>query len=137
MSTETTQSRQEAIALFREQGGTLRTSEAQRLGIHPRTLYALRDAGVLEQLSRGLYRLSEMPPLVHPDLVTVALRVPQSVTCLLSALIYHELTTQIPHAVHFCIGGRGGTTESLSFIESMAKQLGQSLPGFTEKLVKA
>jgi predicted transcriptional regulator of viral defense system len=105
MSVGPTESRQQAIELFREQGGTLRTSEALRLGIHPRTLYALRDAGVLEQLSRGLYRLSEMPPLVHPDLVTVALRVPQSVTCLLSALIYHELTTQIPHAVHIALEG--------------------------------
>jgi len=65
--------------LFREQGGILRTSEALRPGIHPCTLYALRDAGVLEQLSRGLYRLAAMPPLVHPDLVTVALKVPQAV----------------------------------------------------------
>ena len=43
----------------------------------------------------------------------------------------------ILHAVHFCIGGRGGTTGPLSFIQSMAQQLGQSQPGFTEKLVEA
>jgi predicted transcriptional regulator of viral defense system len=103
MSVELTESEQKAIELFREQGGTLRTSEALRLGIHPRTLYALRDAGVLEQLSRGLYRLAEMPPLDHPDLVTVSLRVPQAVICLLSALAFHELTTQIPHAVHIAL----------------------------------
>lgn len=52
----------EAIALFRQHGGMLRTSEALRLGIHPRTLYALRDADVLEQLARGLYRLVDLPP---------------------------------------------------------------------------
>lgn len=103
MSVETTKSEQQAIELFREQGGTLRTSQAQRLGIHPRTLYALRDAGLLEQLSRGLYRLADMPPLAHPDLVTVALKVPQAVICLLSALSFHELTTQIPHAVHIAL----------------------------------
>jgi predicted transcriptional regulator of viral defense system len=106
MRAETTESRQKAINLFRERGGTLRTSEALRLGIHPRTLYALRDAGALEQLSRGLYRLSEMPPLAHPDLVTVALKVPQAVICLLSALAFHELTTQIPHAVHIAVESR-------------------------------
>jgi len=105
VSVETTESGQQAIELFREHGGILRTSEALRLGIHPRTLYALRDAGVLEQLSRGLYRLAEMPPLVHPDLVTVALRVPQAVICMLSALAFHELTTQIPHAVHIALEG--------------------------------
>jgi predicted transcriptional regulator of viral defense system len=103
MSVETTGPGQKAIELFREQGGTLRTSEALRQGIHPRTLYALRDAGVLEQLSRGLYRLSEMPPLAHPDLVTVSRRVPRAVICLLSALDFYELTTQIPHAVHIAL----------------------------------
>ena len=106
MSVEKTEPGQQAIELFRERGGTLRASEALHLGIHPRTLYALRDAGVLEQLSRGLYRLSEMPPLVHPDLVIVTLRVPQAVICLLSALAFHELTTQIPHAVHIALEGR-------------------------------
>jgi predicted transcriptional regulator of viral defense system len=106
MGVETTESRQRAIELFREQGGTLRTSEALRLGVHPRTLYALRDAGLLEQLSRGLYRLSEMPPFTHPDLVTVSLRVPQAVICLLSALAFHELTTQIPHTVHIALESR-------------------------------
>lgn len=61
-----------AKVLFRRHGGLLRTSEAIRLGIHPRTLYAMRDEGVLEQLSIGLYRLAELPPLGAPDFVTVA-----------------------------------------------------------------
>ncbi len=94
---------EEAIALFREQGGTLRTSEALRLGIAPRTLYALRDAGMLEQLARGLYRLGDLPPLSHPDLVIVAHKAPRGVVCLVSALAYHELTTQIPHAVDLAL----------------------------------
>lgn len=80
-------------------GGILRTSEALRLGIHPRTLYALRDSGAFQQLSRGLYRLAGLPPLSHPDLVIVALKVPQAVICLVSALAFHGLTTQVPHAV--------------------------------------
>jgi predicted transcriptional regulator of viral defense system len=77
----------------------LSTSAALRLGIHPRTLYALRDRGELEQLSRGLYRLADLPPLGDPDLVTVALKVPKGIICLISALAFHELTTQTPHAV--------------------------------------
>ena len=109
MSVEPTESEQKAIELFREQGGTLRTSEALRLGIHPRTLYALRDTRVLEQICRGLYRLAEMPPFAHPDLVTVSLKVPQAVICLLSALAFHELTTQIPHAVHIALESKAET----------------------------
>ena len=51
----------------------LRTSKAIRLGIHPRTLYALRDAGDIEQVGRGLYRLSTPPPLSSPDLAPIAM----------------------------------------------------------------
>lgn len=80
-------------------GGTVRTAEAVRAGIHPRTLYELRDAGDLEQVSRGVFRLSEQEPLSNPDLVTVALRVPRAVVCLVSALSFHGITTQIPHSV--------------------------------------
>ncbi|MBC8492374.1 MAG: type IV toxin-antitoxin system AbiEi family antitoxin domain-containing protein [Chloroflexi bacterium] len=90
---------QVALDLFRQHGGTLRTAEALRLGIHPRTLYALRDSGALQQLSRGLYRLADLPPLSNPDLVLVARKVPQAVICLISALAFHELTIQVPHAV--------------------------------------
>ena len=92
-----------AIALFRQHGGILRTSEACQMGIHPRTLYAMRDSGLLERLGRGLYRLSDLPPLSNQDLVTVALKVPQAVVCLISALAFHELTTQIPHVVHIAL----------------------------------
>jgi predicted transcriptional regulator of viral defense system len=99
MTMERRKSVQDAIVRFRQHGGTLRTAEALRLGIHPRTLYAMRDSGVLERLSRGLYRLAALPPLSNPDLVTVALKVPQAVVCLVSALAFHELTTQVPHAV--------------------------------------
>ncbi len=84
----------------------MRTAEALRLGIHPRTLYAMRDSGVLERLSRGLYRLADLPPLSNPDLVTIALRIPQAVICLVSALSFHELTTQIPHAVDIALPNR-------------------------------
>ena len=45
-----------------------------------------------------------MPPLGNPDLVAVALRVPDGVLCLLSALAVHEITTQIPHEVYVGLG---------------------------------
>ena len=51
----------------------MRTSEAIRFGILPRTLYAMWDAGALECLSRGLYWIADLPPLGNPDLVAVAL----------------------------------------------------------------
>lgn len=87
----------------RTHGGTVRTSQLQRAGIHPRDVYALRDNGFLEPLARGLYRLAELPPLSNPDLVTVGLKVPEGVICLVSALVFHQLTTQIPHEVSLAV----------------------------------
>ena len=59
----------------------------------------MRDDGTLERLARGLYRLADLPPLSHPDYVTVARKVPEGVICLLSALAYHEITSLVPHLV--------------------------------------
>ena len=89
--------------LFTGHGGMLRTSKAIRLGVHPRTLYALRDSGEIESVGRGLYRLSTSPPLTSPDLVPVAMRIPRAVVCLISALAHHGLTTQVPHAVDIAL----------------------------------
>jgi predicted transcriptional regulator of viral defense system len=90
-------------SIFRKRGGVLRMSEALEAGINRRSLYALRDAGTIKQLSRGVYRLASLPELEAPDLVTVAARVPRGVVCLISALAHHELTTQIPHAVDIAL----------------------------------
>lgn len=95
-----------ALARFREYDGILRTSDALRLGVHPHTLYALRDGGLIVALSRGLYRLTELPPLANPDLVTVARKIPQAIVCLVSALAFHGMTTQVPHAVDIALPPR-------------------------------
>lgn len=92
-----------AKALFKKHGGVLRTRQVLEYGLHPRTLYEMRDTGVLETLSRGLYRLSDLPPVGDPDHVTVALKVPNTVFCLLSALAYHDMTTQIPHELYIAL----------------------------------
>jgi predicted transcriptional regulator of viral defense system len=63
----------------------------------------MRDSGKLEVISRGVFRLSDIPPLGYPDLVIVATRVSQGVICLISALAFHKLTTQIPHEIHIAL----------------------------------
>lgn len=92
-----------AAKVFRQHGGIMRMAGAIRAGISRNTLYAMRDAGQVEQLARGLYRLAEMPSLSQSDLVTVAVKIPQAVIYLISALAFHELTTQIPHEVWIAI----------------------------------
>jgi predicted transcriptional regulator of viral defense system len=89
--------------IFRKHGGQLRMSEAVEQGITRYMLYSLRDKGVIEQVSRGIYRLVDLPPISNPDLVTVSLRFPNAVICLVSALAYHDITTQIPHVVFVAV----------------------------------
>jgi predicted transcriptional regulator of viral defense system len=100
--------------IFRASGGVLRMSEAVRRGASRRALYAMRDAGIIERLSRGVYRLAGLPALESPDLVSVATRIPSGVICLISALSFHELTTQVPHAVDIAIR-RGSETPRIDY----------------------
>lgn len=89
--------------IFRRHGGILRTAEAIREGIQPRVLYAMRDAGDLEMLRRGCYRLAELEQMAEPDLAVVAKAVPKGVVCLVSALAFHDITTQIPRVVDLAL----------------------------------
>ncbi len=98
-----TEAGRRALEAIAAQGGTIRTSKALASGIHPRTLYALRDSGVLETLTLGVYRIASIPPVGDPDLAIVAARIPHGVVCLISGLALHELTTQIPNRVHIAI----------------------------------
>jgi predicted transcriptional regulator of viral defense system len=93
----------QAIKIFRKAGGILRMSEALRLGIYRRELYHLRNSGQLEVLSRGLYRLKDKKLPQFPDFIPAAKRVPRGVICLISALAFHRITTQIPHFVYLAI----------------------------------
>ncbi|MBS0615735.1 MAG: type IV toxin-antitoxin system AbiEi family antitoxin domain-containing protein [Verrucomicrobia bacterium] len=95
--------RQKAIEAFRKAGGVLTMSEALDKGIHRRQLYSLKEEGELEVLDRGLYRLTEMPDPAFPDFVPVVKKIPRGVICLVSALAFHEITTQIPHFVYVAL----------------------------------
>lgn len=95
--------KENAKRIIQRQNGIIRTASALKAGIHPRTLYALRDEGILEQCSRGVYRLTDSPLPSSPDLQTIAIKAPKAVICLTSALSFHGLTTQIPHSISIAI----------------------------------
>ena len=104
-----------ALEAFREKGGTLRTRDLIALGVHTDALYTLRDSGRIVELGRGLYRLAETGEAEHPDLALVAARAPDAAVCLISALSYHDITTQIPSSVHLAVprGSYHGITLSI------------------------
>jgi predicted transcriptional regulator of viral defense system len=77
----------------------LRASHLQELGIARVVLSRLTASGQLERVGRGVYRLPATQGSEHESLATIAVKVPQAVFCLLTALQLHELTTQLPRQV--------------------------------------
>jgi len=94
---------QTVLETFRQHGGVLRTGQALMRGIHPAALYSLVEAGQLTRLARGLYRLADAQEFSNPDLAVVAAKAPDAVVCLISALSFHGITTQVPRAVYLAV----------------------------------
>ena len=79
--------------------GLLRASDLDAIS-SPRVILArMTAAGLLERVGRGLYRLPGAQVTEFESLALVATRVPQAVFCLLTALQFHGLTTQLPRQV--------------------------------------
>lgn len=98
-----TSAREKALTIIRNRGGIIRTREALSLGIHRRTFYSLRDEGEIVPVTRGLYRIEEMEIPTQVHFADASKRIPKGVICLLSALSFHELTTQMPHQIWIAI----------------------------------
>ncbi len=89
----------EHILLIAEEKGILHARDLRDQGIPNTYLGRMVEQGLLEKVSRGLYRLPDGPITEFHTLVTAAAKVPQGVVCLLSALSFHDLTTQIPFEI--------------------------------------
>lgn len=88
------------------QDGPFRASDATALGI-PRTyLRRWLQGGIIERLGYGLYRFVEAEPSELATLAAVARRAPRVNICLLSALQFHGLTSEVPFAVWIMVEDR-------------------------------
>jgi predicted transcriptional regulator of viral defense system len=94
--------------------GLLRASDLDAIGAPRIVLTRLGAAGLLEKIGRGLYRLPGAHGSELESLETVAIKAPQAVFCLLSALQFHELTTQLPRQVWIAMP-RGSHTPRLDY----------------------
>lgn len=95
--------REELLKAFRHNKGILRFSAMLKSGFHRLEIKSLVDSGEVEKIGRGIYRLKSAPSFSNPDLVTVALKAPKGVICLISALFYHQVTDEIPRKVDVAI----------------------------------
>jgi predicted transcriptional regulator of viral defense system len=91
-----------ALDDLRKLGPVFRSRDAVAAGVSWRDLYALRDAGAILELSRGLFQFADQR-LSHVDFVAVCGRVPEGMICLDSALVYWDLSDEIPRKVHVAV----------------------------------
>jgi predicted transcriptional regulator of viral defense system len=83
--------------------GILRPKELKPLGVRQETLWRLYKRGKLERISRGVYGLPDRAVSEQHSLAQAAKRVPHGVACLLTALRFHNLTTQSPSEIWMAI----------------------------------
>lgn len=86
--------------------GPARSAELVAAGLTRSEISRLVANGELVRVARGLYTLPGYQGGEHASLVEVAKRAPKVVFCLLTALRFHELTTQAPHEVWIAIGNK-------------------------------
>lgn len=79
--------------------GLVTSHELLRAGIHSQVLTRLVAKGALERPARGTYRIPGREVSEHHALALVSRAQPRSVICLLSALAFHDLGTQLPHEI--------------------------------------
>jgi predicted transcriptional regulator of viral defense system len=95
--------RQQVLDMLRK-GGVLRPRDVEAAGISGEWLNRLHAEGIVDRPSRGLYALPSSEPSEHRTIAEVCKRVPRGVICLLTALRFHELTTQAPFEIWMAIG---------------------------------
>ena len=106
-----TTKRDQILKLF-QKTGVIRTRDVTAAGIARTYLNRLLAEGILDRTARGVYVLSEGEPTEQRSLAEAARRVPHGVVCLLSALQFHELTTQAPFEVWIAIDRKARMPQS-------------------------
>jgi predicted transcriptional regulator of viral defense system len=86
--------------------GLVRPKDLNQYGIPVIYLRRLLHRGELVQPARGVYAVTGHEPTLHHSLAMVSKRIPRGVVCLLSALAYHDIGTQLPSVVWLAIDQR-------------------------------
>jgi predicted transcriptional regulator of viral defense system len=132
-------SKQRVLDLVRK-SGAIRLRDVTALGLHPEHLRRLVEKGLIIRLTRGVYALAGFEPTENHGLAQVAIRVPNSVVCLLSALQFYGLTTQMPRRVWIALSPKTRTPQldwpqlqvhrfsGASFTEGWAEHLLEGVP---------
>lgn len=84
-------------------GVLIRPRDAEALGVHTEALTRMTRSGELERVGPGRYRVANGEATKQHAMVLAAAAVPSAVVCLLSALSFHNIGTQLPHQVWIAV----------------------------------
>jgi len=100
------------IQYFVENGGVLRFKEITNRGFYPFQITKLLNAGKIEKIKHGLYKLKDFDPDNNWDIIHAYLQSRNAVVCLTTALDYYKLTNEIPDHIDLAIP-RGSRTNNI------------------------
>jgi len=115
-----------AMEVVRRQG-VARTRDFDAVGVPRVYLRRLRDAGRLIQISRGLYRAADTATATASSLAEAARATSRGAVCLVSALQFHQLTTQTPHEVWMLLGPKDWAPTNPPVAMRIIRASGQAL----------
>jgi predicted transcriptional regulator of viral defense system len=119
--------RQQVLDLARKTG-VIRAADVLPMGVTGGYLSDLAKNGYLHRLGRGLFSLPDSPYTEYRSLVEAAAYAPKAVVCLLSALAFHGIGTQLPHAVWLAIGRKDRAPQ----VPTVAVEIVRMAPRFLE-----
>src|SRR5438067_7946859 len=96
-------SKSSVVEKMARRAGVLRPRDLDAHKIPRQYLRLASEEGLITRVGRGLYVAASAHATTHHSLAMAAKRIPKGVICLLSALRFHDLTTQAPFEVWIAI----------------------------------
>jgi predicted transcriptional regulator of viral defense system len=113
--------------------GIVRPRDMDEYGIHRKYIHILYNQGVLNRIGRGLYTLPETEPSENRSIAEACKKVPSGIVCLLSALRFHDLTTQSPYEIWMAIDNKARSPKELGIPIRIARFSGKVLTSGIEQ----
>lgn len=127
------QSKTSQVLEFIRSSGIARAKDLRERGIHPEYIRRLENQGLIVRSGRGIYTLSDVDLTENQSLVEACARVPHGIVCLLSALRFHELTTQAPFEIWLSIDNKANTPKDDILPLRIVYMSGQALTAGVEE----
>ncbi|MBF0483390.1 MAG: type IV toxin-antitoxin system AbiEi family antitoxin domain-containing protein [Candidatus Omnitrophica bacterium] len=91
------------IQFIKKNGGFAKYAELIKAGFYKTVISEVINAGQIERISRGIYCLAKIPDVSYPDFITASLIIPKGVICLITALLFYEVTDEIPRYIDIAV----------------------------------